>query len=300
MYTIYNSGGIIVRKVSKKAYAKVNLVLDVLRKREDGYHDVKMVMQNLNIYDELTFTADETATERRIVLTTNREDIPTDGRNLIYKAVELMFDTYGIDGDISIHLTKNIPVEAGMAGGSTDCAATLWAVNELFELGLDCKTLMELGVRLGADVPYCVLGKTALSEGIGEILTPVKGLSDCYVLVVKPPINVSTKMVYTNLRANELKHHPNVDGMVQALEEENLTMVAQYMENVLETVTVNLYPEIEEIKCIMKEQGAINSIMSGSGPTVFGIFLDEEKAKGAAEYIRSRDLSKEIYVTTPV
>lgn len=289
-----------MKKMIKKAYAKVNLVLDVLRRRPDGYHDVKMIMQNLDIYDELIFTVDESKQERSITISTNKEGIPTDSRNLIYKAIELMFDEFNIEATIHVHLEKNIPVEAGMAGGSTDCAATLKAVNELFDLHLDVQKLMELGVKLGADVPYCILGKTALSEGIGEVLTPVNPLPPCYVLVVKPPIGVSTKMVYTNLRANELSSHPDVDGMVVALEKGDLEKVTSYMENVLETVTVKLYPEIEEIKTIMKEQGALNSLMSGSGPTVFGIYRDEDVAKKTASYIKELGLSKEIFVTTPV
>lgn len=292
-----------MRTITKKAYAKVNLALDVLRRREDGYHEVKMIMQNLDIYDELTFSVYENGTQpsnRKITITTNKEGIPTDSRNLIYKAVELMFDEYGIEAEIDIHLTKNIPVEAGMAGGSTDCAATLHAINELFNLGADTKKLMELGVKLGADVPYCVMAKTALSEGIGEVLTPVEPLKDCYVLVVKPPISVSTKMVYTNLNANELEKHPDVDGMIEALKISDLSGVASRMENVLETVTVHMHPEIETIKKAMKEKGAMNAIMSGSGPTVFGIFDDEEVAKMAAEHIRSLGVSKEIFVTVPV
>ena len=292
-----------MRTITKKAYAKVNLALDVLRRREDGYHEVKMIMQNLDIYDELTFSVYENGTQpsnRKITITTNKEGIPIDSRNLIYKAVELMFDEYGIEAEIDIHLTKNIPVEAGMAGGSTDCAATLHAINELFNLGADTKKLMELGVKLGADVPYCVMAKTALSEGIGEVLTPVEPLKDCYVLVVKPPISVSTKMVYTNLNANELEKHPDVDGMIEALKISDLSGVASRMENVLETVTVHMHPEIETIKKAMKEKGAMNAIMSGSGPTVFGIFDDEEVAKMAAEHIRSLGVSKEIFVTVTV
>lgn len=292
-----------MKTITKKAYAKVNLALDVLRKREDGYHLVKMIMQNLDIYDELTFTVydeDCISPKRRITITTNKDGIPTDGRNLIYKAIELMFDEYGIDASIEVKLTKNIPVEAGMAGGSTDCAATLHAVNELFDLGADTEKLMELGVRLGADVPYCVMARTALSEGIGEILTPIAPLKDCYVLVVKPPISVSTKMVYTNLKANELERHPDVDGMIDALSGGNLLGVASRMENVLETVTVNMHPEIERIKDVMKEKGALNAIMSGSGPTVFGLYEDKDVAELAAEYIRKLGLSKEIFVTVPV
>lgn len=288
-----------MKSLQMKAYAKVNLALDVLRRRPDGYHDVKMIMQNLNIYDELIFTVDESTKERKISIAANRPDIPTDERNLIYKAIVLMFDEYDIDAGINVRLVKNIPVEAGMAGGSTDCAAALKAVNILFDLGADEKRLMELGVRLGADVPYCVMARTALSEGIGEILTPVSSLPDCHVLVVKPPVNVSTGMVYTNLKVNELERHPNISGMIDGLNTGNLNLVAEFMENVLETVTVNLYPEIEKIKSIMKEQGALNAIMSGSGPTVFGIYTDEAQAIEAAEYIRSAGCSNEVYVTTP-
>lgn len=290
--------------ITKKSYAKVNLALDVVRKREDGYHDVSMIMQNLDIFDTLTFTVNkinESAnTPYEITLTTNKDGIPTDGKNLICKAIKLMFDTYNISADISVHLEKNIPVEAGMAGGSTDCAAALHAVNELFDLALDVNTLMELGVKLGADVPYCVLAKTSLSEGIGEILTPVKGLFNCHVLVVKPPIGVSTAMVYKNLKINELDHHPNVSGMIDALENNDLVKMSSLMENVLESVTVNLYPEIENLKQLMKENGALNAIMSGSGPTVFGIFTDLDVAKKAAEVIKAKDSKNEVFVTTPI
>lgn len=288
-----------MEKLILKAYAKINLALDVLRRREDGYHDVKMIMQNIGIYDVLEFTADPEKSGREIILTANREDIPTDGRNLIYKAASLMFDEYNLEGSIHVNLIKNIPVEAGMAGGSTDCAATLIAVNQLFNLGADKKRLMELGVTLGADVPYCVLAQTALSEGIGEVLTPVNPLPDCYILVAKPPVNVSTKMVYTNLKLDELGSHPDVDGMIAALKGGDLKTICTYMENVLESVTVKLHPKIEELKNIMKEQGALNAIMSGSGPTVFGIFEDRDVAQQSAEYIINRELSHEVFVTTP-
>lgn len=287
-----------MRMLTKKAYAKVNLVLDVLRRRPDGYHDVRMVMQNLDLYDVLTFRVGA-AERRQITITCNRQDVPTDSRNLVYKAIDLMLNTYGIDAGIEVYIEKNIPVEAGMAGGSTDCAAALHAVNEMFVLGADVQTLMELGVKLGADVPYCVMGKTALSEGIGELLTPVAPLPACTVLVVKPPINVSTRMVYENLRSDELKRHPDVDGMLAALEAGDIKQVSVYMENVLETVTAKLYPEIEGLKAVMKERGAKNAIMSGSGPTVFGIFDDRRSADQAGNYIRQQGMSQEIYVTEP-
>lgn len=289
-----------MKKIVKKAYAKVNLALDVLQKREDGYHDVRMIMQNISIFDVLTFEVNESANERKISLYVNKDGIPTDDKNLVYKAIRFMFDMYDINADIDVYLEKNIPVEAGMAGGSTDCAAAIHAVNELFDLKLDMKTLMDIGVKLGADVPYCILGHTALSEGIGEILTPVNSLSDCYILVVKPPVGVSTKMVYTNLRINELEHHPDIDGMILALNERDVEKVSAHMGNVLETVTARMYPEIERLKSIMKEQGALNAIMSGSGPTVFGIYTDEATANQAGEFIRRQNISDEIFVAVPV
>lgn len=294
-----------MEQVVKKAYAKVNLALDVLRRREDGYHDVSMIMQNLDLYDVITFTVEdmsvgETSADYEIAISCQKDCVPTDESNLVYKAIAKMCDTYHLGGRIAVELQKNIPVEAGMAGGSTDCAAAFHAMNELYGLGLGVEELMRLGVTLGADVPYCILAKTARSEGIGEVLTPVARLSDCYVLVVKPPISVSTGMVYTNLRVNELEHHPDVEGMVVALNNGDLDGVCARMENVLETVTVNLYPEIAQIKNLMRQQGAENAIMSGSGPTVFGIFRDRQVAEQAAEAVRNAGYSDEVYVVVPV
>ncbi len=289
-----------MKTIEKKAYAKVNLALDVLRKRPDGYHDVKMIMQNLSLCDELTFSVDENTTEGIISISTNKESVPTDERNLIYKAIKLMYETYGLHNNISVKLIKNIPVEAGMAGGSTDCAAAIKAVNELFDLKLSIKKMQEIGVKLGADVPFCILGKTAVSEGIGEILTEIPGLKECYVLVAKPPISVSTAFVYKNLKADEIKVHPDVDGMAQALKNNDLSEICKRMSNVLETVTACSHPEIIIIENVMKNNGAINSIMSGSGPTVFGIFDSKEQCEKTAKIIRDEKLANEVYVTVPV
>lgn len=307
-----------------KAYAKVNLALDVLRKRPDGYHDVKMVMQNIDIYDELEFTvtnikksvvnscgnaAHGENTEQNaayekpccnIIIETNKPELPTDESNLIHKAIRLMFDEYNVCGDVLVKLTKNIPIEAGMAGGSTDCAAALKAVNDIFEINASVENLMRLGKRLGADVPFCLLGKAALAEGIGELLTEAQGLPDCTVLVVKPPAGISTGMIYGNMNCDELKSRPDIDGMLEGLKKNDLDVVASKMENVMETVTARLYPDIEEIKDAMKEKGALNAIMSGSGPTVFGIFDDSEKAWEAADYIGELDLATDIFITKPV
>ena len=279
-----------------KAYAKINLGLDVVRRREDGYHEVRMVMQTIKLYDKLTFRLLE---EDEIRLKTNLGFLPVNEDNLVYKAVKLLKDTYNVKKGLEIDLYKCIPVAAGMAGGSTDCAAALVGAAKLFDLHLSKQELMELGVKLGADVPYCVLRGTALSEGIGEILTPLPSIPNCHILIAKPPISVSTKFVYENLKANELEKHPDIDGMVEAIKEGSLKGITDRMENVLETVTIPAYPVIEEIKDCMKENGAINSLMSGSGPTVFGIFDSKELAEKAREVIRNKDLAQQVYVVRP-
>ena len=287
-----------MKKLMRNAYAKVNLALDVLRRREDGYHDVCMIMQNLSLYDTLTFTI-EAADTFEITISCDKEFVPCDERNLVYKAVALMGQTYNLTGKVHVDIVKRIPVEAGMAGGSTDCAAAFHAMRELYGLDVSTEDLMKLGVTLGADVPYCILAKTALSEGIGEVLTEVPMLPDCYVVVAKPNVSVSTKMVYENLHANELERHPDVAGMVEALKQKNLEGVAARMENVLETVTTKLYPLIEEIKQTMKDAGAENAIMSGSGPTVFGLYTERKIAEAAAGKIRAAYGLSEVYVTQP-
>lgn len=280
-------------RIDCKAYAKVNLGLDVLRRREDGYHDVKMIMQTVDLYDSITV---EDA-EEGIEITSDKDFVPTDESNLMYKAAKLLMDEFSITKGVKLHLEKNIPVAAGMAGGSTDAAAVLKAVNVLFDLGLSDEELMKRGVKIGADVPYCIMGGTALSEGIGEVLTEIKGIPDSIILIAKPPISVSTKYVYENLHANELKRHPDIDGMIKEIEAGNLRGIADKMENVLETVTVKKYPEIDKIKQFMKDNGALNSIMSGSGPTVFGLYDDMEAAKKAYDGLKALDVAKQLFLT---
>ncbi len=276
-----------------KAYAKINLGLDVLRRLENGYHEVKMVMQTVGIYDELTLTR----TEAGIMVTTDKEELPTDDNNLIYKAARIMMEEYHLEGGIHIHLKKNIPIAAGMAGGSTDAAATFKGMNRLYDLDCTLEELMRLGVRVGADVPYCVLGGTALAEGIGEKLTSLNPAPDCYVLVVKPDINVSTKYVYEHLDAEDTWEHPDIDGMVEAIWEESLQGILDRMGNVLEHVTVKKYPVIHELKNRMRELGALNSLMSGSGPTVFGIFVNERLAREAFEKMKKEYPKSQIFLT---
>ena len=280
--------------IERKAYAKINLGLDVLRRRADGYHEVKMVMQTVDIWDRLTFTNKD---QPGVDMSVGDAALPAGKDNLICRAAELLMREKKIDQGVKIVLEKNIPIAAGMAGGSTDAAAVFHGLNELFELSMSMEEMMKLGVRIGADVPYCIMGKTALSEGIGEILTPLPTPPQCVLAVAKPDINVSTKFVYENLHADKLKEHPDIDGMVQAIGEGSLEGIISRLGNVLETVTVREYPVIEEIKNKMKENGAANALMSGSGPTVFGIFTEHDPAQSAAELIRKSGLAKQVFVT---
>lgn len=281
-------------KIVIKAMAKINLGLDVIRKRTDGYHEVRMVMQSVNLYDTLTFTKSD---EKGITLTANKREIPLDERNLIYKAADLLYKRYSMPEGVQIHLDKKIPMAAGMAGGSTDAAAALTGMNRLFELGISQEELCGLGVKIGADVPYCIMGGTVLAEGIGEILTPLPPAPDCFLVIVKPGIDVSTKYVYENLHADKLTCHPDIDGMVRAVSNQDRRGIAAAMGNVLETVTVREYPVIDEIKKFMKENGAVNSLMSGSGPTVFAIMENAEKAERLKQSLAETGLAKEIFVT---
>ena len=262
---------------------------------ENGYHLVRMIMQTIGICDELSFER----TDGEIRITANDGDLPLGEDNLIYRAAVMIRDRFHTGG-VSVHLEKRIPVAAGMAGGSTDAACTLKAMNQLYDLRLSEEELRELGVKLGADVPYCIMGGTALSEGIGEVLTPIAPMPDCFLLVAKPEINVSTKYVYEQLDSHEIPLHPDVDGMRRAIEEKDIRGMARLLGNVLQMVTVERYPIVEELKQVMLEQGALGSLMSGSGPSTFGIFDDEEKAKAAAERIKALGLAKQVFVTRPV
>ena len=279
-----------------QAFAKINLGLDVLGKREDGYHEVRMIMQTIRMYDQLDMRK---SVEPGIHLTTNKKYIPVDENNLVWRAAKLMMDTCGIMEGVSIHLHKVIPVAAGMAGGSSDAAATLVGMNRLFHCGLSKEKLMELGVQIGADVPYCVLRGTALAEGIGEKLTVLPPMPDCWILIGKPGISVSTKYVYTTLDLNTNTVHPDIDGMKKALEDGNLYGITERMGNVLQDVTIPAYLEVERIKEQMKTLGAVNAMMSGSGPTVFGIFDNEEKAQEACQKLRESGSCQQVFLTVP-
>ncbi len=289
-----------IKHLSLKAYGKINLGLDVLRRREDGYHDVRMIMQTVGIYDRIDLIYRD---EPGITVETNLFYLPNNENNLVYKAADLLMKEFDIKQGAHIKLKKFIPVAAGMAGGSSDAAAVLFGVNKMFGLGLSREQLMERGVKIGADVPYCVMRGTALSEGIGEILTPLPAVPQCQVLIAKPGISVSTKFVYENLHAIDLRpeQHPDIDGMIRAIYRQDLYGIAGCFGNVLETVTVPAYPVIQEIKDSMMERGAIGSMMSGSGPTVFGLFTNPKAAADAYEELRygkGAEIAKQVYLTS--
>lgn len=281
-------------KLELKALGKINLGLDVLGRRDNGYHDVRMVMQTVYLYDQIKI---ERTKEPGIQLSTNLFYLPVNENNLAYQAANLLMEEFQISEGVKITLDKHIPVAAGMAGGSSNAATVLFGINQMFSLGLSQKELMERGVTLGADVPYCIMRGTVLAEGIGEILTPLPDMPKCYVLIAKPPISVSTKMVYEKLDAHEIQEHPDIDGILHGLENQDLQQIASCMGNVLEKVTIEEYPVIEEIKSVMKDNGALNAMMSGSGPTVFGIYDDKQRAKNAASKIKELQLAKQVYVT---
>lgn len=284
-----------IDKTTQRAYAKINIGLDVLRRRADGYHEVKMIMQTVDIYDELVL---ERRKEPGIELRMDNSELPSGGDNLICRAADLLFREKKITGGVNISLTKRIPIAAGMAGGSADAAAALRGLNELFDMGYSLKELQALGVGLGADIPYCLAGGTMLSEGIGEILTPLPAPPAAHLVIAKPDINVSTAFVYGNLHADRLAWHPDIDGMIAALQKGDLDGITGRLGNVLETVTVKAHPVIEQIKELLRKQGAENALMSGSGPTVFGIFKEKETAARAAEAVERGRLAKQIFVTT--
>ncbi|XCP85747.1 4-(cytidine 5'-diphospho)-2-C-methyl-D-erythritol kinase [Roseburia hominis] len=282
-----------MEKLELKALGKINLGLDVLGRRENGYHDVRMVMQTLYLYDNVTLIK---KSQPGIEVETNLHFLPKDENNIAWKAAQLLMEEFQIRDGIKIILDKHIPVAAGMAGGSSNAAAVLYGMNRMFSLGLSEKELMNRGVKLGADVPYCIMRGTVLAEGIGEQLTALPPLPRCQILIAKPPISVSTKMVYDKLDSKEITEHPDIDGILEGLAQKDIRMVAASMGNVLEKVTIEAYPVIARIKESMMHSGAMGAMMSGSGPTVFGLFEDRRSARKAAEQIKSKGLAKQVYI----
>lgn len=274
-----------------QAYGKVNLGLDVVRRLPNGYHEVKMVMQSVSVYDELTI---EKVEGIGITLTSNVPGLPCDDSNLIVKAAKLFMESIGQKFGVKIHLEKHIPMAAGMAGGSADAAGCFCGLNALMGNPLSIDECKEQGVKIGADVPFCMEGGTQLSEGIGEVLTRLPDYESPYILIAKPDIDVSTKYVYENLHVDTLKVHPDIDGMVAAIRSGDQAGVLQCMDNVLQTVTESQYTVIGELKQMMLQAGAQNSMMSGSGPTVFGIFTSGETLEQAYQTVKASGLAKTV------
>lgn len=280
-----------------KSFGKINLGLDVVRRRPDGYHEVRMIMQTVGLCDTLVM---KKTAGKAVTMRCDLSFLPTDRKNLVYQAAELMKEKYHISSGITVDLKKRIPVAAGMAGGSSNCAAAIKGMNELFGLNLSKEEMCEIGVLLGADVPYCIWGGTALAEGIGEKLTRIPPIPGCWILIAKPGISVSTAFAYKNLKLDQLERHPDIDGMIRDLEEQNLDGICSKLENVLETVTIPKHPIIRELKEHLLEHGAEGALMSGSGPTVFGIYKEKRTARKALESLRSIQDVKQAYVVEPV
>ena len=284
-----------MNQIELKALAKINLGLDVLGRRENGYHDVRMVMQSIYLYDEVKIEKTEAP---GIALASNLSFLPTGEGNIAYKAAQLLTEEFEIGEGVKITLNKHIPVAAGLAGGSSNAAAVLFGMNRMFRLGLTREELMARGVRLGADVPYCIMRGTVLAEGIGEELSVLPAMPKCTVLIAKPPVSVSTKVVYEALDAKEIVEHPDIDGIIEGLKKHSLKQVAACMGNVLEDVTIPMHPVIDRIKQEMIDAGALNAMMSGSGPTVFGLFESRAAAREAQRRIREKSLTRQVYVTS--
>lgn len=273
-----------------QAMAKINLSLDVLNKRPDGYHNVKMVMQQIGLYDEIYLKK----IEKGIILETDCTFLPTDISNIAYKAADLVIKKYNIDKGIYIYIKKNIPIAAGLAGGSTDAAAVIKGLNTLFQLNLSLKEMLELGTGIGADVPFCILGGGALAEGIGEKLTKINGLRSGWIVLSKPTVSVSTAEAYGSLQLGNIKKRPDTDALVDAIERDNLYDVSKNLCNVFEAGIQKRHPIVKRIKRKMMQYGAMGSLMSGSGPSVFGIFKDYKRAKSA--YGKLKLLFKQTYM----
>ncbi len=271
--------------ISLNAHAKINLSLDVLSRREDGYHNLQMIMQTIQLHDTVNVSEIQTGIE----IQCQAPYVPNNSSNIAYKAAELLLGSYKINKGVRIVIDKKIPVAAGLAGGSSDAAAVLKGINTLFNLGIELSELMKIGKTIGADVPYCLLGGTALAEGIGEKLTPIKPLENIPLVLVKPKIGVSTAWVYKNLNLDNINNRPDTKELITAIEEGNIRFVAENMSNVLESVTAPRYSIIDKIKKDLTDKGAIGSMMSGSGPTVFGIFENSTTAQAAKKALNIKN-----------
>lgn len=284
-----------MNEVRLKARAKINISLDVIRKREDGYHDLSMIMQTVNLFDKVNMRKTK---QPGIRIKTNLPFLPVDERNLVYKVLAYMMETYSIECGIFVDLFKVIPIAAGLAGGSADAAAAIKGMNTLFDLSLSQQEMCAIGKRFGADIPYCLTEGTVLAEGIGDVMTLLADFPPCHVVIAKPNVSVSTAFVYGNLRVDAIERHPNTGRIIQAVEEGDLPTICENLENVLEQVTVKAYPEIQKLKGDLVNLGAMGALMSGSGSAVFALFDTKESAQRAADHIKKQQDVKFAYATT--
>lgn len=285
-----------MEQVKLFARAKINPALDITGKLDNGYHSIKTIMQTVSLFDTIHISKIEC---NKIVLNTNLSWLPNDNRNLVYKTAEFFKENYSIKSGISINLIKNIPVSAGLAGGSSDCAATLIGIRNLFKLPISNKELFKIGKELGADVPFCLLRGTALAEGIGEKLTPLHYFPYCYIVIAKPSFSVSTESVFKELNLNNISKRPDIEKIIYYLKKEDLKGICDNLVNVLEEVTIKRHPIIEKIKQTMIKNGALGSLMSGSGSSVFGIFISKKSAIYAIKQIKFKYNIKDIFLTIP-
>ena len=276
------------------ANAKINLALDITGKRPDGYHDIRTVMQTVSLKDTLSMCKLFTP---QIKICTNLKWLPTDDRNLVYKAAKILFDRFKPEDGIFIEIDKQIPVSAGLGGGSADCAAALCGISKLFNFPICRQELMEIGKSLGADIPFCIMKGTALAEGIGEILTPLPPCPDCFIVISKPPLCISTADVFRQFKMENVAERPDIEAMVENISAGDIEKIAGGLCNVLESVTAREFPIIEKIKCIMRESGSMGTMMSGSGPSVFGLFADKQMAYNALSRLKNDLCIKEVHLT---
>lgn len=284
-----------MKEIKLKARAKINISLDVLNRRDDGYHEVEMIMQTVNLYDQLLI---KPINENKIIIKTNLPFLPTDERNLVHKVIAYMKDMYNITDGVFVNLYKVIPVAAGLAGGSTDAGAAIIGINKLFDLKLSFGELLSIGGKFGADIPYCMIGGTAIARGIGSDIEYLDNFPNCNIVIAKPKFSVSTAFVYNNLKLDKLEKHPDNNLLIKAIKDKNLKLIGSNLCNVLESVTINEYPEIEDIKNFLITNGAVGSLMSGSGPSVFGLFESKKDALNAAKKLKLSNKAKYVYTTT--
>lgn len=278
-----------------KSYAKINLSLDVIGKREDGYHLLKMIMQSIDLSDDVTIEKSSDG----IRISCDKEYVPTDSRNLAYKAAQLFFDNFEIKSDgVHIDIVKNIPVAAGLAGGSSNAAAVLKGMRNMYMPAVTDEKLIKIGLKIGADIPYFICGGTALCEGVGEKITPLKSFNNQIVVLVKPSFGVSTKDVYERLEISKIYRHPDMRAILNGIRDKSIKNVCRNMKNILENVTLKKYPLIRKIKVQMIEEGACGALMSGSGPTVFALFKHQEQAQQCFEKMKLK--YKEVFLTRTI